>query len=100
MAKNKKDLDESGLGQALILEIFRTALTLDSIIDSLQEELPKDAFPGEDHAIVLLEMILGSASPAIEAAGEDQCRASIALMGAVVDRVMTDLQEAARLAKK
>ncbi|MBK5231859.1 MAG: hypothetical protein JJE13_02605 [Thermoleophilia bacterium] len=87
------------MGQALILEIFRSAMTLDSIVDSILEDLPKDSFPGEDPAKVLFEMMAGSAQPAIEAAGESQCRAAIALMGAVVDRVMTDLKEAARLAR-
>lgn len=99
MARMRRSTDEDGIGQILIIEIVRSAMILEGIVDSLLEELSEDAFSGEEPAIVLLEMMAGSARPAIEAAGEDQCQAAITLMGAVVDRVMADLKEAVRLSE-
>lgn len=50
--------------------------------------------------MVLVEMVVGSCAPAIEAAGQDTCRNAIALLGAVRDRFMEDLRTAADLARE
>lgn len=47
---------------------------------------------------MLLEMFVGSARPPIDAAGESTTAATIALVGAVRDRVVDDLEAAALLA--
>ena len=62
--------------------------------------MPEDAFPGEDNGEVLIEMVVGSCRPAIDAAGEDECRRATALIGAVRDRVFDDLRRAAKLAEE
>lgn len=67
---------------------------------SLLEAMPEQSFPGEDNAAVLLEMVVGSCRPAVEAAGESQCWAAVALIGAVMDRVIADLRAAAELARR
>jgi hypothetical protein len=85
--------------QALIEDLLRTSLALSGVLVSLLEELPEHAFPGEDNAAVLIEMVVGSCRPALEAAGEPECRAATALIGAVRDRVLDDLRAAAQLAK-
>jgi hypothetical protein len=84
--------------QALIEEMLRTGFVLIDLISALIEELPSDAFPGEDGGAVLLGMVAGSCMPAVQAAGERDCRAATALLGAVRDRVLDDLRTAAELA--
>lgn len=85
--------------EELVQALLRTSLSLQDVYVSLVEEIPADAFPGEDPAEVLLEMISGSACLAIEAAGLEISRAATALIGAVMDRVIADLRAAAALAK-
>jgi hypothetical protein len=86
------------VAQALVEELLRTALSLHGAFVSLLEGLPEDAFPGEEPAAVLIEMFAGTVRPAVEAAGEVDCWAATALIGAVRDRVLDDLRAAARLA--
>lgn len=88
-----------GASQALIEELLRTGFALTDLIASLIEDLPEGAFPGEDNAAVLVEMVAGSCLPAVEAAGEEACWAATALIGAVRDRVLADLRAAAELAR-
>ncbi len=64
------------------------------------EEMPEDAFPGEDSAAVLLEMVAGSCRPATAAAGESSCWAATALIGSMRDRVIDDLRAALELARR
>lgn len=85
--------------EELVQALLRTSLTLHDVFASLVEEMPADAFPGEDPAEVLMEMISGSACLAIEAAGLEVSRAATALIGAVMDRVLDDLLTAAALAR-
>ena len=85
--------------EELVQALLHTSLSLQDIYVSLVEEIPADAFPGEDPAEVLLEMISGSACLSIEAAGLELSRAATALIGAVMDRVLGDLRAAAALAR-
>jgi hypothetical protein len=86
-------------GRGLIEELLRTAFMIEVALASLFEDLPEGAFPGEDNAAVLLEMVVGSCGPVVRAAGESDCRAAVALMGAIRDKVLDDLQAAAELAR-
>jgi hypothetical protein len=83
----------------LVEEVLRTALALEDVISSLLAELPPRAFPGEDPAHVLLDMVVGSVHPAAAAAGLRDCRAAIALVVAIRERVLADLHTAAELSK-
>lgn len=85
--------------QVLIEELLRTAFTLSEVMGTLLEDLPENAFPGEDGAAVLIEMVVGTCRPAVEAAGEPGCWAASALIAAVRDRVLSDLRAAAKLAR-
>jgi len=84
----------------LIEELLRAAFSLGGVFVSLLEDMPEDAFAGEDQAAVLIEMMAGSSRPAVDAAGEADCRAATALVGAVSDRILDDLRAAARLARQ
>jgi hypothetical protein len=82
----------------LVEEVLRTAMVLEDVIDSLLDDLPASAFPGEDPGLVLLEMAIGSAHPATTAAGPAATRTATALIGAIRQRILTDLHTAASLA--
>jgi hypothetical protein len=46
------------------MEVLRTGLMLQDLLCNLLEDLPDDAFPGDDNAEVLFEMLTGTISPA------------------------------------
>jgi len=81
----------------LVEEILRTGFALSDMLGTLLEDLPAEAFPGEDNATVLLEMVTGTCLPVVSAAGEHDTRAATALVGAVRDKVIADLRRAAEL---
>jgi hypothetical protein len=84
----------SDAARALVEQLLRTGMLLLDIVDGLLVDLPADAFPGEDPATVLVEMIAGSAAPAVAAAGPATVAAACALVGAVGDRTIADLRTA------
>jgi hypothetical protein len=69
-------------------------LALAEALGSLMEDLPADAFPGEDTADDLLEMAAGTCAPVIQAAGEALCRDALGLVGAVREKFIADLRTA------
>jgi hypothetical protein len=81
----------------LVEEIFRTAMVLENVVLGLLDDLPADAFPGEDPDRVLLEMVVGSSHPATTAAGPRDTRTATALVVAIRERVLADLHAAANL---
>lgn len=88
------------LAQAFVEELLHTAFSLGGAYVSLLEDLPGDAFPGEDPAAVLVEMFASSCRPSVQAVSETECRAAMALVAAVRDRVLEDLRVAAQLAAR
>ena len=88
------------IARELVEEVLRTALALEEVMAGLLEELPPRAFAGEDNARVLLGMVVGSVLPAARAAGLRDTRSAIALVGAIRERVLTDLHAAAELANE
>jgi hypothetical protein len=88
---------DADTARVLIEELLRTSLVLTDVIGSLLEDLPEGTFAGEDNAAVLLEMVVGTCQPAVEAAGEPACWAATALIAAVRDRILEDLRAAAGL---
>jgi hypothetical protein len=83
----------------LVEEVLLTALALEDVMSALLEEIPEGAFPGEDNAHVLLEMVVGSVHPAARAAGAHDCQIATALVAAIRERVLTDLHTAAELSR-
>lgn len=86
------------LAQALVEETLRTGLVLGDLLSDLIEAVPDDAFPGENPAEVLLEMLVGTIQPAADAAGAPIVRQAIALIGALRERALCDLEVAAQMA--
>jgi hypothetical protein len=82
----------------LVEELLRTSFALQDVMGSLLEDLPERTPDGRDSALTLLDMVIGSVHPAARAAGHRDCRTATALVGAVRERVLTDLRTAAALA--
>jgi len=92
-------IEELETTRDLVEEVLLTAIALDDVMTALLAELPEQAFPGEDNAQVLLQMVVGSAHPAARAAGLTASRTATALVAAIRERVLTDLHRAAELSR-
>jgi hypothetical protein len=79
----------------MVEELLRAGLVIAGALESLLEDLPAGAFPGEDNAEVLLERVAGTCAPVIRAAGETVCRDTLGLVCALRDRFLADLRGAA-----
>jgi hypothetical protein len=84
---------------AFVLEVLRTGLMLTDLVAGLIESTPEGAFAGEETGDVLVAMLAGTVRPAVVAAGPDVVDACTALLGALGDRTLRDMEEAARRAK-
>jgi hypothetical protein len=84
------------VSQELIEELMGTVVAVDFVLQTLMD-LPTDALPGENKAEAMRELLTASACREVEAVGE-ACRAAIALIQAVVDRIADDARAAADLA--
>jgi hypothetical protein len=94
-------LPEPGIravSQELIEELMGAVVVVDFVLQTLMD-LPADAFPGEDKAEAMRELLTASAYREVEAVGEEACRAAITLIGKVVDRMAEDARAAADLAE-
>ena len=80
-------------------QVLRTGLMLSGLLADLLEDLPSDTFGGEDVGEVLLEMLTGTVRPAADAAGIDVVRQATALLGALADRTLADLEAAAGMTR-
>lgn len=92
--------ENNDLARSLVEEILRTGLSLFDTVSSLLEDLPEDAFPGEDPAAVLIEMVAGSSRSAIDAAGDAGCRTAIDLLEGVREAILRDLRAALELKRR
>lgn len=91
-------LDESGDWVAeFVMVVLRVGLMLEGVLSNLLEDLPDDAFPGEDNGVVLIEMLTGTIRPAATSAGERVVRQATALLYASGDRTMEGLKGAMAL---
>jgi hypothetical protein len=82
----------------LIEELMGAVVAVDFVLRTLME-LPADALPGENKAEAIREMLSASACREVEAVGEEACRAAVALIGAVIDRIADDARAASDLAE-
>jgi hypothetical protein len=81
--------------RAFVEEALRVGVTWMDLVTAFLDDLPDDAFPGEEPAEVLIEMLAGTIRPAADAAGPETLRHATALLGAAGDRVLADLRAAA-----
>jgi len=85
---------------ALTVTVLRIGVMLSELLGNLLDELSDDAFPGEDPAEVLIEMLTGTITPVASAAGAGSVNETIALLEAVGDRVLTEMRAAVELARR
>lgn len=65
-------------------------VTVDFVLQTLMD-LPADALPGEDRTEAIRELLTASACRAVEAVGEEACRAAITLIeGQLADQDEVD----------
>src|SRR4029450_10752740 len=86
--------------RVLVEELLRTGLLFTDVLSALLDDLPETAFPGENPGEVLVEMLTGSVRPVAEAAGAEAVRVSLALVGAMADRTVSDLRRALEIARE
>jgi hypothetical protein len=96
--RRRDDIDEiesdGDWTAAFVMAVLRTGLMLHDLLCDLLEDLPEDAFQGEDSGVVLVEMLTGTIRPAANAAGEQVVRDATALLYASADRTIEDLKAA------
>ena len=89
----------SGGAYDFVWEVVKTGIMRVDVLSMLLDDLPDDAFPGEEPGEVLIQMLAGTFAPAAEAAGAATIRQATALVGALGDRAITNLRAAAELAR-
>ena len=79
------------------MAVLRIGLMLEGVLANLLEDLPDDAFPGEDNGVVLIEMLTGTIRPAATAAGARAVREATDLLYASGDLTLEGLKAAMAL---
>jgi hypothetical protein len=81
-------------------ELLRTGLMLSDLGANLAEELPADAYPGEEPGAVVIDMITGTIRTALVDADESDLRRAVELMLEANERVLEHLQLALELSRR
>jgi hypothetical protein len=81
-------------------ELLRTGVMLSGVAADLIELLPSDAYPGEDPAAVVLEMVVGSVQTAIGGASQEELERATELIAVAADRIVEHLQLALVLSRR
>jgi hypothetical protein len=82
-----------------VWEVLRTGVMLTDLLADLIESMPEDAYPGEDNARVVVEMLAGTVRPVVEGAGEQIVRRATALLSEAAERTLSDLRLSLELAR-
>jgi hypothetical protein len=85
---------------AFTQEVLRAGLMLSGLASDLVEELPSDAFPGEDTAAVVIEMLIGTIHTAIEDVDPYDLARATELLERACDRVLEHLSLALELRRR
>lgn len=83
--------------EELIEELMGAVVAVDFVLQTLMD-LPTDALPGDDKTEAIRQLLTASACREVEAVGEEACRAAIALIEKVVNRIADDARTTADLA--
>ena len=78
------------------LELLRTGDMLNGLAADLIETLPVEAYPGENLAEVVMEMITGSIRTALAEADQSDVQGAVELMRDAADRVIEHLASRSR----
>jgi hypothetical protein len=82
---------------AFTMEMLRAGSMLFGLASDLIEDVPPDAFPGEEPATVIIEMLVGTIRTAVGKADPSDLERAIELLGTACDRVLEHLRLAVEL---
>jgi hypothetical protein len=85
---------------AFTQEVLRAGLMLSGLASDLVEELPSDAFPGEDTAAVVIEMMIGTIHTAVGDVDPHELARATRLLEMASDRVLEHLSLALELRRR
>ena len=80
--------------EQLVRELVCTSLFLGDLVADLIESCPEDAFPGEEPAEVLLEMLTGTVRPVVASTDPAVREAVAELLEAMRTKTLNDLRGA------
>jgi hypothetical protein len=80
------------LAQTLARQLVQTGLGLSTVAEVLFDALPPDAFPDEDTAEVLLQMLAGTIAPVVARTAPDTVDAAIVFLRAVHETVEDEVR--------
>jgi hypothetical protein len=83
-----------------VRQLLAVGVTLANVTSGLIDDLPPDAYPGEDPAEVVLEMITGTIESEIGAEEPEQVRQATSLIARSADRVVEHLRLALALRRR
>jgi hypothetical protein len=88
----------SAASQGLVEELMGAVVALSFVLQMLID-LPAEALPGENRAEAMRDLLTASACCEVEVVGEEACRATTALVEAVVARIVDDATGTAELVR-
>lgn len=83
-----------------MLELLRTGLMLCDVLAGLVEALPAEAYPGEEPAEVLIEMLCGTIATALDTADPREVRRATELIDLAAKRTVEHLRLARELSHR
>ena len=81
-------------------ELLRTGCMLSDLASDLIEAIPPDAYPGEDPAAVVIEMMTGTIGTALADVETREIERATSLISWAADRVIEHLQLALELRRR
>ena len=86
--------------ERFVLELLGTGRMLYELVADLVDELPPDAYPGEDATDVIFEMLCGTIATALESADPRDVRRATELIDQAAARTVEHLKLAAELSRR
>jgi hypothetical protein len=91
--------DEDHIEQ-FVIELLSTGSMLTGLVRDLADALPADAYPGEEPAAVVLEMMCGTIASVVGAVDPDDVRSATKLIDLAGTQVLEHLQLACELSRR
>lgn len=90
---------EGHIGQ-FVIKLLSTGCMLSGVIRDLADALPSDAYPGEESADVVVEMVYGSIASALRAVDPEDVETATRLVDLAGKQVLEHLQLACDLSRR
>jgi hypothetical protein len=83
-----------------VVSLLSAGVTLQELIGNLADALPPDAYEGEEHEIVVIQMLAGSIYSAIQHDEPHVAECAISMIERAVDRITEHLEMALALRRR